>query len=160
MITADGQVYVSERLLIKALEDGGVPASRLLRYRVKWRGSFMEKYTPARSEELSNPTQLSLKLTEVYSRTVGVAHAHDSPLWWLTKRAGMDARDVAVCRAWLAPFRLFLEGKHDAAAEKWWEGKPAGGRPVRLLTASGEIVVADDDRWARTAPIAVALASA
>ncbi|KAL8280132.1 hypothetical protein RQP46_007462 [Phenoliferia psychrophenolica] len=138
IITADGQVYASERLLVKALEDGGVPDSRLLRYRIKWRGSFMERFTPAR---------------------MGVAHAHDTPLWWFTKRAGMSPRDEDVCRIWLAPYRLFIEGKQKEAAALWWTGKEAGGRPVRTLMPSGEVEIRDDDRWERCTPIAAALSA-
>ncbi|KAM0748013.1 alpha/beta-hydrolase, partial [Meredithblackwellia eburnea MCA 4105] len=138
LITADGQVYASERLLIRALVNGGVDPQHILRYRIQWLASFMPEYSP--------PSR-------------GVAHAFDTPLWWLTQRAGMTPRDVDVCRSWLEPYQLFLDGDKVDEAARAWGG--AGPDRVRVLTPEGDVVVRGDGeeggRGQRCEPIVMAL---
>lgn len=123
-IVAHGQVYITSRHLVRSLLDGGVPAERILRYRVAW------KPQAARDESLWPE---------------GVTHADDQPLWWYLTRMGYTPQEEDICRAWLRPVQTFLDGGD--VAQEWYEGEvPRDGRRMREIR-DGKISVVDDDRW-------------
>lgn len=135
-ITANGQVYVPERALVRSLIAGGVNPDRILRYRVAWKPDAYAKIS-------------------LFGKSV--THADDYWVWWYGARYGWTDEDKRVNREWLAPVQKFLEGKHDEAAKEWYEGKDHGdGRKLREIR-DGKISVADDDRWEECMRIAAAI---
>lgn len=95
-IVADMQVHASLRGFTKSLlapprseSSGKVP--EVLRYRIAWRAKGLDDYIdPA----------------------VGVCHAADAPIWWLSGyRSGFDEEDKKRAEEFLQPFGDFLQGK-------------------------------------------------
>lgn len=135
-ITANGQVYVPERALVRSLIAGGVDPNNILRYRVAWKPDAYAKISLFGEH---------------------VTHADDYWCWWYGARFGWTEKDKKVNREWLAPLQVFLEGRHEEAAKEWYQGQDADGRKLREIR-DGKIGVAQDDRWDECMRIADAIA--
>lgn len=93
-MVADMQVHASERGLTKCLvapPNGVVKVPEVMRYRIAWRAKGLDQHI---------------------AKEVGVCHAGDTPIWWLSGfRAGYDEEDRKKTVEFLKPFGEFLEGK-------------------------------------------------
>ncbi|KAL1407474.1 hypothetical protein Q8F55_006907 [Vanrija albida] len=135
-IVANGQIYASERVFIKALLDHGVSPARLLRYRVAWK--------PAAAFTIFPP--------EI------VTHADDTWAWWYSRRLGYTDADAASNQDFLKPVATFLQGDVSKAAKEWWghEPTPEDGQRLREIRG-GKTSVVQDDRWDAAIKLAAAV---
>lgn len=89
-IVADMQVHVPVRGMTKGFLMAEKPPE-IMRYRIAWRAKCLDKWIQPE---------------------VGVCHAADNPIWWLSGyRAGFDEEDKKHAEDFLKPFNDFLEGK-------------------------------------------------
>lgn len=120
LITSDVQVRAPIRVLSKALFDGGVPAERILRYRVAYRPECTDK---------------------VYPRSFGVTHACDGVSWWYIERYGFSEAEKANVRKWLARTLIPL-----VTADGNRETK-LGAEEFLYFKEDGEADVTKDQHW-------------
>lgn len=135
-IVAHGQVYVSERALIRSLLEH-VPASHVLRFRVAWKPEV-------------------IAAGAIFQGVV--THADDQWAWWFLSRFGFSAAEDKVTREWLAPLVPFLEGRYEEAAKAWYGFVPEQKDQTRFRELrDAKIAVVDDERWSRCIEIADAM---
>lgn len=120
LITSDVQVRAPIRALSKALFDGGVPAERILRYRVAFRPECTDK---------------------VFPRSFGVTHSADGVSWWFVERYGFSAEETERVRGWLGKTLIPLVVGEEYGAEK------LRVEEFLYFKESGEIKVMGDERW-------------
>ncbi|KAF1932805.1 alpha/beta-hydrolase [Didymella exigua CBS 183.55] len=120
LITSDVQVRAPIRVLSKALFDGGVPAERILRYRVAYRPECTDK---------------------VYPRNFGVTHAADGMSWWYIERYGFDEEERDNVKRWLGKTLIPLVGGDGDS------GKKLRAEELLYFRESGEIGVVEDQQW-------------
>ncbi|CDR41400.1 CYFA0S07e01640g1_1 [Cyberlindnera fabianii] len=126
-ITADGQVYASERGFINQLVKFGYPQEKIYRYRISYRAAFNDAIVP---------------------KELKVIHALDFTLWfYYMKQYTEEERKVAT--AWITPLVDFLNFKDDI--DGW---KATDYTKLNLLTAEGKIEYIEDTYWARGVEIA------
>ncbi|KAJ9653443.1 hypothetical protein H2198_007391 [Neophaeococcomyces mojaviensis] len=91
-IVADMQVHASLRGLTKCLAaDTGSGTPEVLRYRISWRAKELDHWI---------------------APEVGVCHAADTPIWWMSGwRGGYDEEDKQKALKFLKPFADLFEGK-------------------------------------------------
>jgi carboxylesterase type B len=120
-MVADGQVHASARGLTHQLlhppKGPGIkslPTSSVHRYRIEWRAKSLDEWIQP---------------------TLGVCHAADIPIWWLSGfRAGYTPEDKEAVLKFLEPFGGFLYG------EKVNWGGTGRADEVRLLSKEGGVV--------------------
>ncbi|KAF5389420.1 hypothetical protein D9757_004350 [Collybiopsis confluens] len=116
---SDGQVRAPSRLLVTLLRDGGVPLSRVHRYMINWRPSFVEKHTP---------------------KEFGVSHAADKPIWNFSIMHGPTADEENTMRAWIKDLVNFVHGNpFDYGTRDWDEHK--------VLNPDGSFSISKDLKW-------------
>lgn len=121
-ICSDSQVYMAERMLVTDLIHGGLDPERVLRYRIDYRASVIDKALPGFK---------------------GVSHSFDDFVWWFAcLEPGAEQENVA---EWLQPYRAFVHGE-DVQAQ-WYAGRKADARLIRTLHKDGSISVDVDQRW-------------
>lgn len=123
VITSDVQVRAPIRVLSKALYDGGVPASRVMRYRVAFRPECTDK---------------------VYPKSYGVTHSADGVSWWFVVRYGFSEWEGERVREWLARTLVPLvtgNGEEDG------DGKGLNMQEYLNFDEQGEIRVEKDKYW-------------
>jgi carboxylesterase type B len=120
LITSDVQVRAPIRVLSKALFDGGVPAERVLRYRVAYRPDCTDK---------------------VYPRSFGVTHAADGVSWWYVERYGFSEAEKQSVKKWLGKTLIPLVAGGGNREEK------LGAEEFFYFKKSGEIDVVKDQHW-------------
>lgn len=132
-IVAHGQVYVSERALVRSLLEH-CPAENVLRFRVAWKPKFFAD-------------------NAIFSGVV--THADDQWAWWFLSRHGLSKEEDESTRAWLAPLVPFLAGDYKTAAREWYGFAPAQKDQTRFRELrDGKIAVVDDERWEQCIGIA------
>ncbi|CAK9781357.1 carboxylesterase-lipase family protein [Cutaneotrichosporon oleaginosum] len=132
-IVAHGQVYVSERALVRSLLQH-CPPENVLRFRLAWKPKYFAD-------------------NAIFSGVV--THADDQWAWWYLSRFGFSAEEDKVIRAWLAPVVPFIAGDYKAAAEQWYGFVPSQKDQTRFRELrDGKIAVVEDERWARCIEIA------
>lgn len=92
-IAADMQVHASTRGLTRSLmaPPSGKATPEVMRYKVSWRARGLDEFIKPE---------------------VGVCHAADGPIWWLSgQRAGYTEDNTKAAIQFLQPFGSFLEGK-------------------------------------------------
>lgn len=134
-ITSDMQVHASIRGLTRSLlsppanqNNTPLPRSSLLRYRIEHRAPSLDAWI--------NPS-------------VGVCHAADTPIWWLTGvQAGYSQKDISDVLHFLEPFGNFLNGEAEAFGDR--DGKGKEGVINRVFRADGTVDVdVSDELWDR-----------
>lgn len=120
LITSDVQVRAPIRVLAKALFDGGVPAERILRYRVAYRPECTDK---------------------VYPRSYGVTHACDGVSWWYIERYGFSKAEKEHVRKWLGKTLIPLVMGDGDREEK------LGAGDFLYFKENGEAGVVKDQHW-------------
>lgn len=109
-IVADMQVHAAVRGLTKSLlapPQNPTKVPEVLRYRISWRAKGLDDWL---------------------LKEVGVCHAGDMPVWWLSgRRAGYDESDKKAVDEFLKPFGEFLEGK------SWTSGVGKGLEGARRI---------------------------
>lgn len=128
-IVGDGQVYVSTRGFAASLQRHGFPADRYLRYRISYRGKWLDDHLP---------------------KDVDVTHAYDKPIWFYALRAGFDDAEKGRLQEWLTPFLSFLNFKNDNDCT--WPADDI--KKLRWFKNDGSITYEDDPEWERCLPIA------
>ncbi|KAK5074329.1 hypothetical protein LTR64_006526 [Lithohypha guttulata] len=117
-IVADMQVHSALRGMTKCLlapSNGTKDVPEVLRYRIAWRAKGLDRYL--RPE-------------------VGVCHAADNPIWWLSGyRAGFKESDRKAADEFLRPFGEFLEGKSWKTKQR--TGEEGARRIDRYINAEG-----------------------
>ena len=120
LITSDVQVRAPIRVLAKALFDGGVPAERILRYRVAYRPECTDK---------------------VYPRSFGVTHACDGVSWWYIERYGFSEAEKKNVKKWLEETLIpLVAGDCDREAN-------LGAEEFLYFKEDGEVGVVQDQHW-------------
>lgn len=132
LITSDVQVRAPIRVLAKALFDGGVPAERILRYRVAYRPECTDR---------------------VFPRGFGVTHSADGVSWWFVERYGFTARESERVREWVGRTLVPLVTGQGRAADK------LGVQEFLYFKEDGGIGVGDDESWDWMMRVARALES-
>ena len=140
-IVADMQVHASERGLTRCLvaPQGDGPAPEVVRYRIAWRAKGLDQQI---------------------APDVGVCHAADTPIWWLSGlRGGYDEGDKAKALEFLRPHGEFLAGK------PWGDGVGKGEdgakRIGRYLDENGVTHVGvEDELWGKAMRVWDAVAEA
>lgn len=120
LITSDVQVRAPIRVLSKALFDGGVPAERVLRYRVAYRPECTDK---------------------VYPRSFGVTHGCDGLSWWYIERYGFSDAERENVKRWLGKTLIPLVAGDGNREED------LGAEEFLYFKDSGEIGVVKDEHW-------------
>lgn len=132
-IVAHGQVYVSERALVRSLLEHVAPEN-VLRFRVAWKPEIIARGA-------------------IFQGVV--THADDQWLWWYLSRFGFSAHEDKVSREWLAPLASFLAGDYKTAAEQWYGFAPSKEDQTKFRELrDAQIKVVDDERWNRCIEIA------
>jgi carboxylesterase type B len=130
-MVADGQVHASVRGLTHQLlhppKGPGIkplPVSSVHRYRIEWRAKSLDEWIQP---------------------TLGVCHAADIPIWWVSGfRAGYTPEDEEAALKFIEPFGDFLYGE----TVNW--GGTGRADEVRLLTKEGSVVKGwRDPDWER-----------
>lgn len=120
-IVSDLQVYASSRVFVRSLIEGGVPADRIYRYRIAYRGSYFDKYEP---------------------REILVPHAGDMGVWFYNYVDGILPEEKQFYMSWLKPYCEWIShGKTD-----WGTTDP---QQLRVFNADGSITVEQDSTWDR-----------
>lgn len=127
-IVCDGQVYVSSRGFIKRLIDGGFPAKNYFRYRIGFRGEF---------------------LNDILDPKVRVTHAYDKMIWFYNLRLGFKENEVECVKRFLQPYLKFLYFEKDIED---WESHDE--TMLRLFDADGSIEYVADPDWESSLKIA------
>ncbi|KAG0689883.1 hypothetical protein C6P40_004293 [Pichia californica] len=91
-ITGDGQVYASSRGFMNNIINGGFPESEYFRYRIGYRGEWLDKEM---------------------SPNVKVTHSYDQPIWFYTLRMGFNNEEKEKIDLFLKPFLDFLYFEKD-----------------------------------------------
>ncbi|KAJ9092186.1 hypothetical protein QFC21_006931 [Naganishia friedmannii] len=126
-IVSDGQVRAPERLLIQQLREAGVPLSRVHRYLIGFKPTFVKKVIPD---------------------MLGVPHGSDGALWnyavgFVAASAtlvGTTRDDKQVMTEWISDLVKFVNGKEmDYGTTKWSEQK--------FLGPDGNISIRQDRKW-------------
>lgn len=113
-IVADMQVHVPVRGMTKIFLSAE-KAPEVLRYRIAWRANCLDQWIQPE---------------------VGVCHAADNPIWWLSGyRAGFSDEDKKQAEQFLQPFNDFLEGKPWQARE--WVGVHGASKIDRYFDENG-----------------------
>lgn len=124
-IAADMQVHASVRGLTKCLLEPpkGGDTPEVLRYRISWRAKGLDDFIKPE---------------------VGVCHAADGPIWWLSgRRAGNDEKDNKTAAEFLYPFGEFLNGKSLSG-----KGSAQASKIQRHIDADGNVHTdVEDDLW-------------
>ncbi|EIM79872.1 alpha/beta-hydrolase [Stereum hirsutum FP-91666 SS1] len=125
-IISDGQVRAPYRLLIDQLRHANVPLSRVHRYLISYRPSFMDRVAPA---------------------TLGVGHAFDKPIWNISIMHGPTEEEEKAMRAWIADLREFVNrGLSEETGGKGYGTKE--WEEYKVLAEDGKIEVRKDAKWA------------
>ena len=135
-IVADMQVHAATRGLTQNLlmpADKTTKTPEILRYRIAWRAKSLDEYVMPE---------------------VGVCHAADNPIWWLSGcRAGFDEKDRKAVLQFLEPFGQMLEGK------AWKSGKTDASKIDRFLDNDGVVHESiDDPLWDKAMLVCKAIA--
>ncbi|SCU77254.1 LAMI_0A00342g1_1 [Lachancea mirantina] len=118
-IISDGQVYASSRVLVNSLIQGSVPADKINRYQIAFRGSYFDKYEPPE---------------------ILVPHAGDMGLWFYNYVDGILPEERPIYHSWLKPYCQWLkDGRMD-----WGSTNPL---QMRFLNSDGSIEVKPDSNW-------------
>lgn len=143
-ITADMQVHASIRGLTRSLlsphtpsQSGtkqgerkilALPRANLLRYRIEHRAPCLDHWIKP---------------------SVGVCHAADTPIWWLTGlRAGYSEKDTRDVLHFLEPFGVFLSGDGGAEGFGCRDGSRDEKAIDRVFRADGTVDVnVKDELW-------------
>jgi carboxylesterase type B len=120
LITSDVQVRAPIRVLSKALFDGGVPAERILRYRVAFRPECTDK---------------------VYPKSFGVTHACDGVSWWYIERYGFSEAEKENVKKWLGKTLIPLVAGDGDCEEK------LGAEEFLYFKGCGDVDVVKDQHW-------------
>ncbi|KAK5947080.1 hypothetical protein PMZ80_001226 [Knufia obscura] len=141
-MVADMQVHASERGLTKCLlapSNGATKVPEVIRYRISWRAKGLD-------------SRISPK--------VGVCHAADTPIWWMSGfRAGYDEEDRKKTLEFLKPFGEFLKGKPWIGGVG--KGEDGAKRIGRYLDEKGEThEVVEDKLWEKAMRVWDAVAEA
>lgn len=123
---SDGQVRAPSRLLIDQLRNANVPLSRVHRYLISYRPSFMDRVAPV---------------------TLGVGHAFDKPIWNFSIMHGPTDEEEKAMRAWIADLREFVNrGLSEETGGKGYGTKE--WEEYKVLAEDGKIEVRKDAKWA------------
>ncbi|KAG0672537.1 hypothetical protein C6P40_003565 [Pichia californica] len=120
-IISDGQVYCSTRGFINNLIKNGFPVKSYFRYRISYRGKWMDKYL-----------EPQLKVT----------HGFDKAVWFYTLRAGFTNDEKSNLEIFLKPYFDFLNFKEYI---KDWDTSDA--KKIRWFKDNGSISYEDDPDW-------------
>ena len=120
-ITGDGQVYASTRGFINNLMKGGFPSERYFRYRVGYRGKWLDKFMPPE---------------------VKVTHAYDQSIWFYILRNGYSDNEQSRMTEFVKPFLDFLNFKEDIND---WD--TSDFKKFRWFKPNGTIVYEKDPDW-------------
>lgn len=118
-IVSDMQVYVSGRILVNGLIKGGVPIENILRYRIEYRGKYLDEYIPPEFK---------------------IPHAGDFGIWFYNEVSGITPEETPLYFKWLAPYGEFI---YKSKAE-WGTQKP---NEYRKFNEDGTITIEEDPRW-------------
>jgi carboxylesterase type B len=127
-IIADGQVYVSTRGFINNIIKGGFPAKDYYRYRVSFRGKFLDEHLDP-----------SLKVT----------HAYDKPIWFYALRLGFNDEETKFLKEFVNPFLKFVNFGQDI--DNW---ETSDHTKFRWFKADGSISYESDPDWESSIKIA------
>lgn len=127
-LIGDGQVYVSTRGFINNVIKGGFPAKDYFRYRISFRGKFLDDYLDPKFK---------------------VTHAYDEPIWFYTLRAGFTEDEKEHLDAFLMPYLKFLNFQQEI--DEWHTNDET---KMRWFKENGEIVYEKDPDWERSVKIA------
>ncbi|ANB14637.1 carboxylesterase-lipase family protein [Sugiyamaella lignohabitans] len=119
-IVSDMQVYVSSRLLVNSLAKAGMTTDRVFRYRIAFRGQYLDKYAPPEFR---------------------VPHTGDIGIWFYTAFDGITDDEKPLFQQWLEPVAEWIT---TGTTAKW------GTRSItdlRVFNRDGTITITPDDRW-------------
>lgn len=120
-MVADMQVRAPVRVLCRQLRVAGVPATRVLRYRVAFRPAFF---------------------ADMYPADAGVTHGADMFVWWGTRRLGFSDEEWAKVQAWLGVTLARL-----VRGEGFATGATDDVESYLLLGPKGEMSPVKDQYW-------------
>ncbi|KAH8886996.1 alpha/beta-hydrolase [Thozetella sp. PMI_491] len=117
-IVSDMQVRAPIRILCRQLVEGGVPAERILRYRIAFRPGFLD---------------------ENYPPEAGVTHGADLPYWWAVRQFGFTDEEWSALKAWLSrTLAKLVDGS---------PFEPAALQQYLLFGPDGKSAVVEDQYW-------------
>lgn len=120
-IVSDGQVYASERGYLYKLVANGFPKENIFRYRVAFRGKWLDKYVDP---------------------CVSVPHGCDLSIWFYSLREGYTEEERNYANSWLIPYLRFLNFHKDL--EDW---KNDDITKFRLFKKDGSVAYTEDLNW-------------
>lgn len=120
-IIGDGQIFCSTRGFAKRVTDAGFPCKDYFRYRVSFRGEWMEKYLAPEHK---------------------IPHAYDSPVWFYSLRLGFIEWERERLVEWLTPYLKFLNFEADIPE---WPTEDI--KKLRYFGADGSIEYIEDPSW-------------
>lgn len=121
-IVGDGQVFCSTRGFAKYVTDAGFPVKDYYRYRVSFRGKWMDKHLPIEHK---------------------IPHAYDSPVWFFALRMGFSDEEASHMIKWMTPYLKFLNFEEEITE---WPTEDI--KKLRYFETEGGIEYIDDPTWA------------